>query len=120
MGEPQFTKDQNKEFQPIFYKRTTFRNYKEACHVLFCNNCVLMDDLFGNYSTKGNRDALVAKNSMNKLELKVMAINYMKKMILMMMKINCILRVPMRSMIFCHRTKIPMIDQGFRKKNHGK
>jgi len=31
---------------PIFYKGTTFSNYKEACHVLSCNNCVLMDDLF--------------------------------------------------------------------------
>ena len=42
--------------------KTVYTNYKEAMHVLSCNNCVLMDDLFGNYSTKGNCDALVAKN----------------------------------------------------------
>ena len=51
----------NKVFQPIFYKGTTFANYKEAMHVLSSNNCVLMDDLFGNQSTKAKCDALVAK-----------------------------------------------------------
>ncbi len=30
-------------------------------HVLSCNNYVLIDDLFGNQSTKANCDALVAK-----------------------------------------------------------
>ena len=55
------TNNQNKLFQPIFYKGTTFANYKEAMHVLSSNNCVLMDDLFGNQSTKANCDALVAK-----------------------------------------------------------
>jgi hypothetical protein len=61
MGEPQLTNNQNKVFQPIFYKGTTFANYEEAMHVLSSNNCVLMDDLFGNQSTKANCDALVAK-----------------------------------------------------------
>ena len=41
MGEPQFMKAQNKVFQSIFYKGTTFTNYKEACHVLPSNNCVI-------------------------------------------------------------------------------
>ena len=40
MREPQFMKDQNKVFQLVFYKGTTFTNYKEACHVFSCNNCV--------------------------------------------------------------------------------
>jgi hypothetical protein len=31
---------------PILYKGTTLSNYQEACHVLSCNNCVLLDDLF--------------------------------------------------------------------------
>jgi hypothetical protein len=113
MGDPQLTKDQNKVFQPIFYKGTTLANYEEAMHVLSCNNCVLMDDLFGNYSTKGNCDVLVAKKLMKKLELKVVTINYMKKFMSTMLKINCILRVP-ASMIFCHLTKIPMTYQGIR------
>ena len=39
---------------PIFYKGTTLSNYQEACHVLSCNNCVLLDDLF---LRKGNIDA---------------------------------------------------------------
>jgi hypothetical protein len=60
MGQPQITNDQNKVFEPIFYKGTTFSNYKEACHVLSCNNCVLMDDLFGHCLRKGNIDAAVA------------------------------------------------------------
>ena len=42
---------------PIFYKGTTFSNYKEACHVLSCNTCVLMDDLF---LRKENIDAAVS------------------------------------------------------------
>ena len=63
MSEPQLTNDQNKVFQPMFYKGTTFENYKEAMHVLSCNNCVLTDDLFGNKSTKGNCDTLVAKKN---------------------------------------------------------
>jgi hypothetical protein len=41
MSEPQLTNDQNKVFQPMSYKGTTFENYKEAMHVLSCNNCVL-------------------------------------------------------------------------------
>ncbi len=55
--------NQNKAFQPIFYKGTIFANYEEAKHVLSFNNCVLMDDLFQNQSTKANRDrdALRAK-----------------------------------------------------------
>ncbi len=55
------TNNQNKVFQPIFYKGTTYANYEEAMHVLSFNNCVLMDDLFRNQSTKANCDALVAK-----------------------------------------------------------
>ncbi len=55
------TNNQNKVFQPIFYKGTTFANYEESMHVLSFNNCVLMYDLFGNQSTKANCDALVAK-----------------------------------------------------------
>ena len=62
MGEPQCTNDQNKVFQLIFYKGNTFTNYKKACHVLAMNNCVLMDDLFGNCLSKGNIDAAVANN----------------------------------------------------------
>ncbi len=54
------TNNQNKVFQPIFYKGTTFANYEEATHVLSSNNCVLMDDLFGIRSKKANSDALVA------------------------------------------------------------
>ena len=42
---------------PIFYKGTTLSNYQEACHVLSCNNCVLLDDLF---LRKGNIDAAVS------------------------------------------------------------
>ena len=47
---------------PIFYKGTTLSNYQEACHVLSCNNCVLLDDLF---LRKGNIDAAVS-NKFNK------------------------------------------------------
>ena len=65
MGQPQIMNDQNKVFEPIFYKGTTFSNYKEACHVLSCNNCVLMDDLFGHCLRKGNIDAAVS-NKFNK------------------------------------------------------
>ena len=61
MGEPQLMNNQNKVFQPIFYKGTTFANYEEAKHVLSFNNCVLMDDLFRNQFTKANSDALCAK-----------------------------------------------------------
>ena len=60
MGQPQIMNDQNKVFEPIFNKGTTYSNSKEACHVLSCNNCVLMDDLFGNCLRKGNIDAAVA------------------------------------------------------------
>jgi hypothetical protein len=67
IGEPQLTSNQNTVFQPIFYKGTTFANYEEAMHVLSYNNCVLMDDLFGNQSTKANCDALVAKKMDDKL-----------------------------------------------------
>jgi hypothetical protein len=42
---------------PIFYKGTTLSNYQEACHVLSCNNCVLLDDLF---LRKGSIDAAVS------------------------------------------------------------
>jgi hypothetical protein len=52
--------NQNKVFQPIFYKGTAFANYEEATHVLSFNNCVLMDDLFGNRSKKASSDALAA------------------------------------------------------------
>ena len=54
------TNNQNKVFQPIFYKGTTFANYEEATHVLSSNNCVLMDDLFGIRSKQANSEALVA------------------------------------------------------------
>ena len=57
MGQPLVMNDQNKVFEPIFYKGSTFSNYKEACHVLSCNNCVLLDDLF---LRKGNIDAAVS------------------------------------------------------------
>ena len=36
-------------------------------HVLSCNNYVLIDDLFGNQSTKANCDALVAKKFDDKI-----------------------------------------------------
>jgi hypothetical protein len=49
-------------FQPIFYKGTSFANYEEARHVLSLNNCVLMDDLFQNQSTKPSSEATCAKN----------------------------------------------------------
>ena len=42
---------------PIFYKGTTLSNYQQACHVMSCNNCVLLDDLF---LRKGNIDAAVS------------------------------------------------------------
>ena len=42
---------------PIFYKGTTFSNYKEACHVFSCSSCVLMNDLF---LKRGNIDAAVS------------------------------------------------------------
>ena len=42
---------------PIFYKGTTLSNYQEACHVLSCKICVLLDDLF---LRKGNIDAAVS------------------------------------------------------------
>ena len=42
---------------PTFYKGTTLSNYQEAWHVLSCNNCVLLDDLF---LRKGNFDAAVS------------------------------------------------------------
>jgi hypothetical protein len=67
MGEPQLLNNQNKVFQPIFYKGTTFANYEEAMQVLSSNNCVLMDDLFGNQLTKANCDALVAKKFDDKI-----------------------------------------------------
>jgi hypothetical protein len=51
---------------PIFYKGTTFSNYKEACHVLSCNTCVLMDDLF---LRKGNIDAAVANKFNEGIEI---------------------------------------------------
>ena len=107
------TNNQNKVFQPICYKGTTFADYEEAMHVLSSNNCVLMDDLFGNQSIKANCDALVAKNLKMKLVMNVMKINYTKKVLLKMLKINCISRVPVL-MIFCHLTKIPITYQGIR------
>ncbi len=55
------TNKQNNVFQPIFYKGTTFANYEEALHVLSSNNCVLMDDLLRNQSTKTNPEASLAK-----------------------------------------------------------
>jgi hypothetical protein len=61
IGEPQLTNKQNKLFQPIFYKETTFANYKEELHDLSSNNCVLMDDLLRNQSTKTNHEASLAK-----------------------------------------------------------
>jgi hypothetical protein len=51
---------------PIFYKGTTLSNYKEACHVLSCNNCVLMDDLF---LRKGNIDAAVSNKFNEGMEI---------------------------------------------------
>ena len=56
MGQAQIMNDPNKFCYPILYKGTTLANYKEACHVLSCNNCVLMDDLF---LRKGNIEAAV-------------------------------------------------------------
>ena len=123
IGEPQLTNNQNKDFQPIFYKGTTFANCEEAMYVLSFNNCMLMDDLFGNWSTKANCDALVAKklddkicvdSNDNELYKEVrLKMNYTKKVRLTMSKINCILRVDVQ-MIFCHLTNIPMTYQGFR------
>jgi hypothetical protein len=49
------------EFQPIFYKGTSFENYEEAKHVLSLNNCVLLDDLFQNQKTKPSCEATCSK-----------------------------------------------------------
>ena len=74
------TNKQNNVFQPIFYKGTTFANYEEALHVLSSNNCVLMDDLLGNRSTKTNCDALVAKKFDGKIGIeRKVKFNYTKK-----------------------------------------
>jgi hypothetical protein len=78
MGEPQLMNNQNKVFQPIFYKKTTFVNYEKAMHVLSVNNCVIMDDLFRNQSNKANCDALVAKKWMTKIVLIAMKMIYTK------------------------------------------
>ncbi len=80
----ELTNNQNKAFQPIFYKGTTFANYEEAKHVLSFNNCVLMDDLFQNQSTKANSDALRAENLTIKLVLIAMKMMYRKKVLLEM------------------------------------
>ena len=56
MGQAQIMNDPNKFCYPILYKGTTLANYKEACHVLSSNNCVLMDDFF---LRKGNIEAVV-------------------------------------------------------------
>ncbi len=61
------TNKQNKVFQPIFYKGKTFANYKEELHVLSLNNCVLMDDLLSNQSTKTNPEASLAKKLDDKM-----------------------------------------------------
>ena len=49
--------EMGQEQTPLLYKGTTLSNYQEACHVLSCNNCVLLDDLF---LKKGNIDAAVS------------------------------------------------------------
>ena len=76
--------NQNKEFQPIFYKGTTFANYEEAKHVLSFNNCVLMDNLFRNQSTKANSDALRAEYFDNEFVLIATIMMYRKKVLLEM------------------------------------
>ena len=62
MGEPQCTNDHDNVVHPIFSKGIAYTNYKEACHALAMNHCVLMDDLFWNCLKKGNIDAAVANN----------------------------------------------------------
>jgi hypothetical protein len=61
MGVSELMNNQLLAFQPIFYKGTSFANYEVARHVLSFNNCVLMDDLFQNQSTKANSEALCAE-----------------------------------------------------------
>ena len=82
MGQPQVMNDQNKVFELIFYKGNTFSNYKEACHALSCNNCVLMDDLFEHCLRKGNLTQQWPTNSTKKLESQILTINHMKKLYL--------------------------------------
>ena len=76
--------NQNKAFQPIFYKGTTFANYEEAKHVLSFNNCVLMDDLFQNQSTKANCEALGAEKFDDQICVEAMKMMYTKKVLLEM------------------------------------
>ncbi len=105
MGQEQNMNDPNKVFEPIFYKGTTFSNYKEACHVLSCNNCSWeKETLTQQWQT----------NSTKKLKLQILTMNQMKKVYLAMLQINCILIVPMPSMMFFHHFKITMIYQCFR------
>ena len=61
MGMSELMNNELLPFQPIFYKGTSFANYEEARHVLSFNNCVLMDDLFQNQSTKPNSEATRAE-----------------------------------------------------------
>jgi hypothetical protein len=58
MGMSELMNNELSPFQPILYKGTSFANYEEARHVLSFNNCVLLDDLFQNQSTKANSDTL--------------------------------------------------------------
>ena len=129
---------------PIFYKGTTLSNYKEACHVLSCNNCVLMDDLF---LRKGNIYAAVSNKFNEGMEIAdiddeqeeesrldffdsanatdrfvnwyiqiVTYENRVYKLILLNLYIVFFYTclVQMPSMMFFHHLKITMIYQGFR------
>ena len=61
MGQPHIMNDQNKVFEPIFYNGTTFSDYKEACHVVSCNNCMFMEDILRHCLRKGIIEAGVAE-----------------------------------------------------------
>ena len=75
MGVSELMNNELLPFQPIFYKGTSFANYEEARHVLSFNNCVLLDDLFQNQSTKANSDTLCAEQFADQISVDSDAIN---------------------------------------------
>ena len=75
MGMSELMNNELLPFQPIFYKGTSFANYEEARHVLSFNNCVLLDDLFQNQSTKANSDTLCVEQFDDQISVGSDAIN---------------------------------------------
>jgi len=75
MGMSELMNNELLPFQPIFYKGTSFANYEEARHVLSFNNCVLLDDLFQNQSTKANSDTLCVEEFDDQISVGRDAIN---------------------------------------------